>query len=676
MNRTLTVTAAALAFTTTLALAAGIDRASIDKSTPPGSDFWQYANGAWIKTHPIPADRSSYGAGAIMAEETNKRTVDLIQQAAQGAKPGSDAQKVGDYYASFMDEKAIEAKGIAPLKPLMAEIDAITDRVTLARYLGSTLRADVDIMNATDLYTDHVLGLWTSPPMDNPATYVGYFVQGGLGMPDREYYLSDKDAMKKTRAQYVAHLAAMLKLAGIADADAKAQRIMALETKIAQGHASREDVNDVQKGNNPWARADFPKKAPGLDWNTYFAAAHLDGQSRFIVWSPSSVVGIAKLAASESIADWKDYLTVRLLDHFGPYLPKAFVDERFAFYGTALEGTPQQRARWKRAVDVTNEALGEVVGKLYVAKYFPASAKAQLGVMVANMVAVYGKRIDALTWMAPSTKAEAKRKLASLRVGIAYPDTWRDYTALSVVRGDAVGNVVRSEEFEYKFRVARLGKPVDRTEWVMTPQTVNAVNLPILNALNFPAAILQPPFFDPKASAAINYGGIGATIGHEISHSFDDQGSQFDAEGHLRNWWTPADLKQFQSAGAALAAQFDGYKPFPDLGVNGKQTLSENIADLAGLGASYDAYRASLGGKEPPTVDGLTGDQQFFLSYAQSWRTYFRDEALRQRLISDGHAPAHYRALTVRNLDPWYAAFNVKPSDALYLAPDKRVKVW
>ncbi|MBI1213904.1 MAG: M13 family peptidase [Alphaproteobacteria bacterium] len=676
MKRTFAVAAAALALTTSLVFAAGIDTAAIDRSTAPGTDFWQYANGTWMKNHPIPADRSSYGVGAVMVEQANKRTVDLIQQASRGAKPGSDAQKVGDYYASFMDEKGIEAKGIAPLKPLLAKVDGITDRTTLASYLGGALRADVDIMNATDLYTDNIFGLWTSPPMDNPATYAPYLLQGGLGMPDREYYLSDSDAMKKARTQYVAHIAAVLKLAGIADADAKAARIMALEMKIAQTHATRADTNDVQKGNNPWARADFPKKAPGLDWTAYLTAAGLNDQPRFIVWQPTAVVGISKLVASQSIADWKDYLTFHVIDHYSGYLPKAFVDERFAFYGTALEGTPQIRARWKRAVDATNEALGEVVGKLYVAKYFPASAKAELERMVANIVAEYGKRIDALSWMAPSTKAEAKRKLQGLRVGIAYPDRWRDYSRLEDVRGDAIGNVIRSEEFEYRYRVARLGKPVDRGEWVMTPQTVNAVNLPILNSLNFPAAILQPPFFDPKASAAVNYGGIGAVIGHEISHSFDDQGAQFDAAGHLRNWWTDADLKQFQAAGAALAAQFDTYKPFPDLSVNGKQTLSENIADLAGLGASYDAYRTSLDGKPAPTIGGFTGDQQFFLAYAQSWCTYLRDAALRQRLISDGHAPAHYRALTVRNLDPWYAAFAVKQGDALYLAPDKRVRVW
>ena len=658
------------------ALAAGIDRAAMDMSVAPGDDFWTYANGAWVKAHPIPADRSSYGVDAILKEETGKRTVDLIQAAAQDAKSGSDAQRVGDYYASFMDEAGIEAKGAAPLQPMFAKIAAIGDRTALARYLGEGLRADIDILNNTDLYTDNLFGLWVSPSFQDPTHYSPFLFQGGLGMPDREYYLSDADVMKKARTAYLAHITAILNLAGIADGEAKASRIMALETKIAQSHASRSDSGDIQKGNNPWARADFAAKAPGLDWNAYFAAAGLDKQDTFIVWQPDAVRGCSALVASESIDDWKDYLIFHVIDHYAAFLPKAFSDEHFNFYETALQGTPQQRARWKRAVDATNEALGQVVGKLYVTKYFPASAKAQLEAMVADITATFRNRIDALEWMSPDTKAEAKRKLTTLTVGIAYPDTWRDYSAFKVVRGDAVGNAERSGIFEYNYRRSLLGKPVDPKEWVMNPQDLDAVNLPILNALNFPAGILQPPFYDSAAPAAVNYGGIGAAIGHEISHSFDNMGAQFDAEGHLRNWWTDADLKQFKAAGEALAKQFDGYKPFPDLGVNGQQTLGENIADLAGLAASHDAYRASLHGKEAPTVDGLTGDQQFFLAYAQSWRVYKRPEALRQLLIKDGHAPAQYRTFTVRNLDPWYAAFPIKETDKLYLAPNDRVRIW
>lgn len=672
--------ASLLIASTTIACAAafaqGVDKSSFDTSTAPGDDFWQYANGTWVKNHPIPDDRSSNGTSSILTEETNKRTVELIQTAAQNAKPGSEAQKIGDYYASFMDEAGIEAQGLKPIEPTLAKVNAITDRTSLAKYLGETLRADVDILNATDMYTDNIFGLWASPSLQDPSRYYPFLIQGGLGMPDREYYISDSEAMKKARTAYVAHIAKVLQLAGIADGAAKATRIMALETSIAQSHASRADSDDIAKGNNPWAIGDFATKAPGLDWNTYFKAAGLDGQKTFVVWQPSAAKGVSALAGSASIEDWKSYLAFHAIEHFAIYLPKAFADENFAFYGTALQGTPQQRVRWKRAVEATNLAVGEGVGHLYVAKYFPAEAKAQLNQMVANIIAAYRKRIEALSWMAPSTKAEALKKLSTLTVGIAYPDKWRDYGPLKVVRGDAVGNAARSELFNYQESRARLGKPINRHEWVMVPQVVNAVNLPILNALNFPAGILQAPYYDPKASAAVNYGAIGAVIGHEISHSFDDTGAQFDSVGHLRNWWTDADLKQFKAAGEALAAQFDGYKPFPDLGVNGHQTLGENIADLAGLAASYDAWKASLGGKDAPVIDGLNGDQQFFLAFAQSWCTYLRDAALRQRLINDGHAPARYRALTVRNFDTWYKAFPIKETDKLYLPPEKRVRVW
>ena len=468
---------ALFAVTSFTALAVGIERDAMDTSTAPGDDFWTYANGAWAKAHPIPADRSSYGVDAVLTEETKKRTVDLIQAAAQNAKPGSDAQKVGDYYASFMDESGIESKGLTPLQPMFATIAAIGDRTALARYLGEGLRADIDVLNATHLYTDNLFGLWVSPSFQDPTRYSPFLLQGGLGMPDREYYLSDADAMKKARTAYLAYVTAILRLAGIADAEAKASRIMALETKIAQSHASRSDSGDIQKGNNLWARTDFAAKAPGLDWNAYFAAAGLDKQKTFIVWQPGAVKGCSALVASESIDDWKDYLTFRVIDHYSNFLPKALSDEHFAFYETALQGTPEQRARWKRAVDATNDALGQVVGKLYVTKYFPASAKTQLEVIVANIKAAYRKRIDAVAWMSPKTKAEARRKLATLAVGIAYPDKWRDYSAFKVVRGDAVGNAERSEIFEYNYRRSLLGKPVDRKEWVMTPQTVDAVNL-------------------------------------------------------------------------------------------------------------------------------------------------------------------------------------------------------
>jgi endothelin-converting enzyme/putative endopeptidase len=653
----------------------GVDQTSFDKSVAPGVDFWAYANGEWVKAHPIPADRSGYGKSAMMVEEAAQRTVDLIQKAAK-AEGGGDGQKVGDYYASYMDEAAIEAKGLTPLKGDMARIAAIKTKAGLAAVLGGNIRADVDAMNATDFYTDNVLGLWVSPSFDDTSKYAPFLMQGGLGMPDREYYLSGAAAMQEARTKYVAHIVKILTLAGIPEAEAKAARIMALETRIARASASRADSADVQKANNVWTPADFATKAPGLDWKAFFAAAGLADQRRFVVWHPTMVVGLGRAIADEGLDTWKDYLTLRLLDHYSNLLPKAFVDERFAFYGAALQGTPQLQARWKRGVGSTNAVLGEAVGRLYVDRYFPAQSKTEVSAMVDTMKAAFEKRIDGLDWMAPETKAEAHRKVEVLKVGVGYPDHWRDYAGLKIVRGDALGNLQRSERFDYATALAKLGKAVDRGEWVMTPQTVNAVNLPMLNGLNFPAAILQAPNFDASFDAAANYGAIGAIIGHEISHSFDDQGAQFDSQGRLRNWWTPTDFDHFQKAGAALAAQFDGYKPFPDLSVNGKQTLSENIADVAGLSAALDAYHASLGGKPARTIEGLSGDQRFFLAYSQSWLSYQRPAALRQALVTDGHAPARYRALTVRNLDAWYAAFDIKPSDPLYLTPEQRVKVW
>ncbi|USQ94049.1 M13 family metallopeptidase [Caulobacter sp. RL271] len=652
----------------------GVDLTSIDKSIKPGDDFWTYANNTWVKAHPIPADRSRYGKTAVMVEEASKRTVDLIQDAAKGGT--GDGKKVGDYYASYMDEAAIEAKGLAPLKTDLARIAAIKDKKQLATVLGGNIRADVDALNSTDFYTDNVLGLWVSPAFDDTSQYAPFLLQGGLGMPDREYYLSDKASMVEARTKYVAHVEKILTLGGVADPAAKAKAIMALETQLAQASASRADSADVQKANNSWTAADFASKAPGLDWAAFFAAAKLSGQPRFIVWHPTMVTGLGKAAAEVPLATWKDYLTFHLLDHYSNVLPKAFVDERFAFYNASLQGVPALSPRWKRAVNSTNAVLGEAVGKLYADKYFSAESKAAVTAMVDSMKVAFEKRIDALAWMDPATKAEARKKVSVLKVGVGYPDTWRDYSAYAVVRGDAFGNLQRSEAFDYATALAKLGKPVDRGEWVMTPQTVNAVNLPMLNALNFPAAILAPPNFDLANDPAANYGATGATIGHEISHSFDDQGAQFDSQGRLRNWWTPADLAQFEKAGTALAEQFDTYKPFPDLAVNGKQTLSENIADVAGLGAALDAYHASLGGKPAPVIDGMTGDQRFFLAFAQSWLGYSRPAALRQQIITDGHAPDQYRAFTVRNLDDWYAAFDIKPGDSMYLPPEKRVKVW
>ncbi|MDQ1835307.1 M13 family metallopeptidase [Massilia scottii] len=654
---------------------AGQDAAPAAKASTapvlPGDDFFAYANGDWLAKTEIPADRSSWGAFAAMAETSNARIVKLIDEVAADKKAKGEARKVADFYSTFMDEAAIEAKGTAPLKPLLAKIDAIQDKAQLVRALGASLRADVDPLNATNFFTENLFGLWVAQGLNDPTRNTPYLLQGGLGMPDRAYYLTDSPRMAELRTKYRQHIGAMLKLAGYPDADARATRVFDLEMKIAQSHASREDSADVLKANNSWTLKDFAANAPGMDWAAFFKSAGLSGAHNFIVWHPGAMKGAAALVDSTDIATWKDFLAFHQVNHFAPALPKAFADQRFAFSGKAMSGTPQQSPRWKRALAATNDALDEAVGRMYVERHFPAENKARVQKMVSNIIAAFSKRIDQLDWMAPATRAQAQEKLKTMYVGVAYPDRWRSYAGLKVVPGDALGNAVRAEQFHYAQQIALLKQKVDRTAWAMPPQLVNAVNLPLQNAMNFPAAILQPPFFDPKASDGENYGAIGSIIGHEISHSFDDQGAQFDAQGRLRDWWTKEDMAHFKGAADKLVAQFSAYKPFPDLAVNGQLTLSENLADLAGVAASYDAYKASLGQAAPADAD-----KQFFLGYARAWQTKVREAAARQRMLTDGHAPAEYRTAIVRNLEPWYKAFDVKPGQALYLAPAERVKVW
>jgi putative endopeptidase len=674
------VTARPLSSSTPAApVAAGhsVDLAAMDPSTKPGDDFFLHANGGWYQKAEIPPDRQASGVWLQVTQDIEERTKGLLEETARAeAPPGSAMRKVADAYSTYLDEAAIEGKGLAPLAGALAKIAAIADKRALATFLGAELRADVDPLNATNLHTDHLFGLWVEQDLDDSSHYAPYLLQGGVGMPDRSYYVDDAAPMVALRGKYAQHLVAVLRLAKVEGAEARGARAMALETKIAAVHATRLESEDVGKANNHWARADFASRAPGLDWNAFFVAARLDKQPSIIVWHPRAITGIAGLVASEPLETWKDYLKARAIDHASFFLTRALHDEHFAFYGTILSGTPSPPPRWRRALDVANDELGEAVGELYVSRYFPPESKAAVKEMVTNIVATFSRRIDALPWMAAATKAKAKEKLSTLKVGVGYPDTWRDYGALTIVRGDALGNAERAEAFQYARNLAKLGKTVDRGEWCMLPQVVDAVNMPVRNALDFPAGILVPPFFDPKATAAANYGNTGATIGHEISHSFDNEGAKFDAQGRFANWWTPGDLAHFQASGAALAAQFSTYRPFPDAAVNGEQTLSENIADLAGLAAAYDAWQASLGGAPAPMQDGLTGDQQFFLSYAQSWREKQRDEALRVALASDEHAPGRYRALTVRNLDAWYRAFDVKAADRLFLDPSARVRVW
>jgi putative endopeptidase len=657
--------------------AGAVDTAGMDRSVKPGDNFFAYANGSWLARTEIPADRSGYTTGAVVADLTDKRVVELIREAAKAQAPaGSDTRKIGDYYAGFMDSAAIDAAGLKPLQPTLDSIAAIRDRKDLARFLGSTLRADVDAFNATNFYTENLFGLWVAQDLDDPTQYSPFLLQGGLGMPDRGYYSDTSASMAAIRPKYQQHVAAMLALAKVPEAEAKAAAIMQLETRIANAHWTREQSGDIAKGNNHWSRVDFGSKAPGLEWETYFNAAGLSKPARFVVWQPSAVTGISALAASEPLDVWKAYLTFHAIQTRVAVLPAALYNQSFSFFGPVLSGAQKPRDRWKRAVAATNDALGFAVGRLYTERWFPAEEKARAQAMVANLIAAFRERIDKLEWMAPSTKQEAKAKLAVLKIGVGYPDKWPEYSGLEVVAGDAYGNAERAALFQYRKSLAKLGAPVDRGEWVMTPQTVNAVNLPAMNAMNFPAAILQPPYFDPKRPAVMDYGAIGSVMGHEVSHSFDNQGALFDSKGRLHNWWTPADFDHFTASASRLAAQYDAYRPFPDLAVNGKLTLGENIADLAGLAAAYGAYRRSLGGKQAPTVQGFTGDQQFFISFAQGWRGKLREPTLRNRILTDSHAPYEYRASTVRNLDEWYAAFTVKSGAKLYLSPADRVRVW
>jgi len=654
----------------------GISPEWMDKSVKPGDDFFTYANGSWVKNTEIPADRSSIGAFFIADQQREKNTRALFDDLLK-ANPtsGSDAL-IANYYKAYANTDAIDRAGIAPAKADLAAVNAIADKRQLSAAIGSSLRADTDPLNATNFSTENLFGVFVTQGLATPGEQLPYLMQGGIGLPEREYYLSGDAKMAGIRDKYKAYVANILQLAGYPDAQGAAGRIMDLETKIAKAHEAREESEDFGKGAQVWTRQQLEQRAPGIDWGALLNAAQLGGAQKFDAYHYASIPKLAALVGSQPLQNWKDWLAFHTINQQTNVLAKPFRDASFAFYGTALQGTPQQRPREKQALNATSNALQDAVGKAYVDKYFPASAKAEIETMVSNIKGALAARIKSLDWMAASTKAEALKKVDGIVVGVGYPDTWRDYSGMTVTADNAYANQKAAGLAEYKHQIAKIGKPMDRKEWWMPPQLVNAINLPVQNALNFPAAILVKPFFDPKADAAFNYGAIGSVIGHEISHSFDNGGALFDASGALRNWWTPEDLKHFQAAGDALAAQYSSYEPFPGLHLNGKAVLGENIADVAGLAAAYDAYKASLNGKPAPVMQGFTGDQRFYIAFAQAWATKQRDEAARQQVATDVHAPAKYRAQTVRNEDPWYAAFGVKPAGKLYLAPDKRVKVW
>jgi len=637
----------------------GFDARGMDRTVLPGDDFYAYANGAWATATAIPADKSNYGMFTELADLSQQRTRDILEAAK--SDPGS---KIGRAYAAYLDAAAVEAKGLAPIEPWLTKVRGV-DKAGLAALLAEADRNGVS----------HFFGGYVGQDDKNPDVYIYSLYQGGLGMPDRDFYLKAGARNEALQAAYLKHLENMLVLAGEANAAARAQAIYDLEKQIATVHWDKNDSSDATKVYNKMTIAELAQAAPGFDWAGFIRGVGVN-EDMILVAQPSAFTGEAKLISEAPIAVIRDLLLVRSLDDFSDVLPDAVAKESFAFYGTALSGTPEMQERWKRAVDFTTGNLGEAVGQDYVAKYFPPETKAAMDRLVRNVIAALGERIDKLSWMQPETKVKARAKLANFTTKIGYPDKWKDYSKLEIRSDDLFGNALRSNQFAHDDNISRLGGPIRRWEWSMTPMTVNAYANFGMNEIVFPAAILQPPFFDPNADPAINYGGIGAVIGHEISHHFDDQGAKYDQTGKLADWWTAEDVKAFDAAGKALVAQYDAYEVLPGEHLDGTFTLGENIGDLAGLTIAYDAYKKALGGKEAPVIDGTTGDQRFFLGWAQVWRRNYREQNLSQRITTDPHSPSIQRAWVSRNLDPWYKAFQVKPGQTLYLAPEDRVRIW
>jgi putative endopeptidase len=662
----LRTTALAFIFAVFVLVNAIAQTGNMDRSVKPGDDFYRYANGGWLKTAAIPAGQSSFDTRAILMARTGERVRNLIQDAAAAqAVKGSITQKVGDYYASFMDADAIEAKGLAPLKAEMEAIAAITDKASLSAYLGATLNTEVDGLTAN---ADHVFGVWVNQSFTDSQHYVFHLLQGGLGMPDRDSYIDPSPKKVELRSQYQARIAAILNLAGIAEAETKAARILSLEVRMAQCHAPDSDAADVFKQNNPWKRGDFGVKAPGMDWVAYLKSAGVEEQSQFIVWQPSAVTGTSALVSSEDIEVWKDYLRFHVIEHYASVLPAAVA---------AIISDAQHPAdRGRDATSATNAALGQAVGQLYTQRYFPPEAKVKAEAMVAHLLSAYRARISNLTWMSSPTKEKALAKLATLKIGVGYPDQWIDYTTLDIVRGDAFGNMRKAEAFNRSLNLTKLKRPADPEEWRIDPQIVGAVIVFTPNTETFSAGLLQPPYFDYQGDTASNYGSAGAGMAHEISHSFDELGNIYDDQGRIGMWWTTEDVANYHAAAAKLATQLDGYCPFADLCVNGKQVLSESIADMAGLLTAHDAYELSLKGKSDVVIGGLSGEQRFFLAFAQRWRKLQSEDALRRQIKTDTHLPGEYRSDEVRNVEAWYKAYGIESADKLYLKSEDRVGIW
>jgi putative endopeptidase len=648
-------------------LTSGLDLPGFDAGIRAQDDLFRAANGAWVSKSQIPADKPEYGAVIQLRDLSDQRVRAIVDElTAKPQKPGSVEYKIATFYGAYVDTAGIDRAGLKPAQAMLDSIAAIQSRAELARWLGQAQGQ-----------TRTPIALWARPDFKDPSTHLALTWQGGLGMPDRDYYLKDDDRLVKARAAYVNYLTRLASLAGEKEPKEVAHQVLALETRIAEAHWDRVENRDPAKIYNPMTPEELAKLAPGLDWAAFMTAAGLSGIGRLSVSQPSATTAIAKLLGEVDLAQWRQYLKLRVLDENAEVLPQAFRDARFAFRGTALTGTTEDKPRWQKGIDEVNGALGEAVGQVYVARQFPPEHKARMAELVANLMAAYGSSIDGLTWMTPTTKASAKDKLSKYALKIGYPDKWRDYSALEVREDDAFGNLVRSGRFEWQRIAARAGKLVDRAEWGITPQTVNAYYSSSLNEIVFPAAILKPPFFDMTADDAVNYGAIGAIIGHEISHGFDDQGSKFDGDGKLRNWWTDADRKAFEAIGAKLVAQYEKYEPIPGKTLNGKLTLGENIADLSGLQIAYKAYQRSLGGKPAPVLDGYTGQQRFFLGWSQAWRGKVRDERAMQLLTTDPHSPPQFRTNGgAINHDGFHEAFGTKPGDGMYKPAAERIRIW
>ncbi len=646
----------------------GFDTAGMDRSAKPGDDFNQYANGHWLANTPIPADRANYGVFHILRDLSESRVHQLLEAYPAG-NPASDgdAAKIAAIYRGFMDEAAIEAAGLAPLQPALEAIRNITDKTGMAEWMGS----------ANTHFGSSFFAVMVSDDQRNPDRYTVYMNQSGLGLGDRQMYLEERFAPQRER--YQAYVAQMLELAGWQNAQAQAAAILAMETEIAQVQWTRAQSRDRDKTYNPVATGEFATYAPGFPWPAYFNAAGLAQAPTVVVRQNTAIPALAQIFQRSSLDTLKAWAAFHTIDSAAPLLPKRFVDANFEFRNKFMSGQPEQQARWKRGVALTERIMGEAIGRDYVKLYFPDDAKAKMDALVANVKAAMGARLAQLEWMGEATKHEARAKLDNFGLKIGYPEKWRDYSALEIRNGDVIGNALRSRQFEWDYRRSRLGQPVDKGEWGMTPQTVNAYYNSVKNEIVFPAAILQPPFFDPSADPAVNYGAIGGVIGHEIIHGFDDQGRKSDGAGMLRDWWSAEDAAKFEAEAAKLGAQYESYTfpQLPGMHINGRVSMGENIGDLGGLTIALEAYRRSLNGQTAPVVDGFSGEQRLFLGWAQVWRTLWRDDALRQQLVNGPHSPGQIRAFApLRNIDAWYEAFNVQPGDALYIKPEERVRIW